>query len=68
MGSFTAISSARQSAERAAKTRRLLLATTGALLVSTLILAILSSGAQRKHAGRGTSIHKEAVTPHEKVR
>ena len=68
MGSFTAISSARQSAERAAKTRRLLLATSGAILVSTLILVILGSGGQRKHAGRGISLHKEAVSPHAKVR
>jgi hypothetical protein len=68
MGSFTAISSARQSAERAAKTRRLLLATSGAILVSTLILVILSSGGQRMHVQRGTSSHKQAVTPHEQVR
>jgi hypothetical protein len=67
MGSFAAVNSARQSAERVAKTRRLLLATSGALLVSTLILAVLSSGAQRKHAERGISRQKEAVLTHAKV-
>lgn len=68
MGSFTAISSARQSAERAAKTKRLLLATTGALLVSTLILATVSSSGQRKHAEQGVQLHKEAAAPHANVR
>ena len=68
MGSFTAISSARQSAERAAKTRRLLLATTGALLISTLILATLSSGGHRKHAKQAINRHKEAADPQTNVR